>query len=383
MPQLAHLLERVLHFTLPPTSAAIITYELIYLSTASSHITWGVDSIATLLPYLFAFHLALGIRLVGAAPSMMGTNEEDKMTTYGKEDKKGSPDKATKFKCAISSREGRLLSNLLVFAPSLVHSAAFRQRIVYSYASWDDLYDWILISTVPYLLHYLLASKGVLDESWRRSLNRVLRAGTSPLKHERTIRGCIIPMTISLLACISFQQRYLISLCAWASYIINGHEGVISSTAATIFLTLGTLLMYVSFWFFGRHREDGAYLLGEYHEDTFQLLLGSSAIFLGLSCSPPWSFLPVPLLLAESMALWIITKQVKLTFHYYIAINLSSNLTVCSHFEAEIRRFDNICLFHCWYISYSLQVDISQRNRRTFTQQTSSIEGFCAICYGC
>jgi hypothetical protein len=310
IPQIARLLERILHLSLPPTAASIVAYEFTSSSMASSYITLGVDSLAILFPYLFAFHLALGIWLVGAAPSTIGSNEEEDAPTYNKEDKKDSRDKSVTFTSAIQPREGRLLSNLLVFSPCIVHAAIFRQRIIYSYASWDDVFDLILISTVPYLLHYLLASKGVLDERWRRSLNWFLKAGTFQVEGGRTVRGAAVPMMVSLLACIAFQHRYLISLCAWASYIMNGHEGVISSTMATTFLTLCTLLVYSSLWFFGRQNEDGSYLLGEYHEDVFQLLLCAASVFLGLSCSPPWSFLPVPVLLSESVALWLISKQV-------------------------------------------------------------------------
>eukprot|EP00956_Cyclotella_meneghiniana_P004721 scaffold5825_cov62-Cyclotella_meneghiniana.AAC.6 len=323
MPRLARLLERILHFTLPPVSASIIAYELLNLSSmSSSYITWGVDLMALILPYMFASHLTLGIWLVGAAPSVMGGseegNEEEEVSTktYSKEDKKNDyskRDKSALFECAINPWEGRMLSNLLVFAPSLIHAATFRQRIIYSYASWDDVFDFILVSTVPYLLHYLLASNGVLDENWRRSLNWFLKAGTSTAGGGRTIRGAAVPMTISLLASTAFQHRYLIALCARASYIINGHEGVVSATMATTYLTVSVLLMYASFWFLGRQHEDGTPLLGEYHEDVFQLLLGSSAIFLGLSFSPPWSFLPIPMLLIECMALWVLTKQLRWT----------------------------------------------------------------------
>ena len=191
-------MERILHFTLPPTSAAIIAYELTSSSVSSSYLTLGVDSLATIFPYLFAFHLALGIYLVGAAPSIMGSDDEEDRATYSKEDKKDLRDKSATVTCAIQPREGRLLSNLLVFAPALVHTATFRQRIIYSYASWDDLFDLVLISTVPYLLHYTLASKSVLDERWRRSLNWFMKAGTSPLEGGRTIRGAAIPMLLSL-----------------------------------------------------------------------------------------------------------------------------------------------------------------------------------------
>ena len=292
------------------------------LFTASSwgvyNISLGVDSMAMVLPHLFAFHLMVGILLVGAAPSMIaGGNsgsEEQLLLQKGnkKEDNKGATTTKSHV-CAIYPREGRHLSYLLVFLPSIIHIISFRQRIAYYYASWDDLFDLILIATVPYTLHYLLASNGVLDERWRRSLPWVLQVGTSPAEGgERTLRGALVPMTISLFACMAFQHRYLVSLCARASYVINGHDGIISSTMATTFLTLGTVLAYATVWFFGRKNASGdAFLLGEYHEDFFQVLLASSSVCYGLSCSPKWTFLPVPMLFAESLALWVITKQLR------------------------------------------------------------------------
>jgi hypothetical protein len=56
---------------------------------------------------------------------------------------------ATTLSCAISPREGRALSYLLVYTPGIIHLVMFRQRIVYSYASWDDLYDFIFTATLP------------------------------------------------------------------------------------------------------------------------------------------------------------------------------------------------------------------------------------------
>lgn len=299
----------MIHSALPPVSAALVSYGLAASSLSASFITWDVDSSAVILPYIFAFQLALGIWLVGAAPSMLGGNEVEQSKTIDGDDKKDRLDNAPTFNCAIGPWEGRLLSNLLVFAPLIVHLVTFRQRFVY-YASYDDLYDFLLIATVPYIFHYLLASNGVFDERWRRSLIWLLKAGTSPVGG-RTLRGAAVPMVVSLVSCIALQQRYLVSLCARASYIINGHDGVISPTLASLFLTLGTLLAYVTIWFFGRQTTEGEYLLGEYHEDVFQLLLGASAVSFGMSCSPPWTFLPVPMLAAESLALWVITKQLR------------------------------------------------------------------------
>lgn len=322
MPTLFRLLERILHSTLPPVSSVMVAYGLTASSLSSSYTSWGLDVAAIIFPHVFSLHLAFGIWLVGAAPSMLGSLDavERDNDFNGRADKKGDDDKRAKrekghnFTCAINPREGRVLSFLLVFIPPIVHVVTFRQRIAYSYASWDDLFDLILISTIPYILHYLLASNGVLDERWRRSLSWILKSGTSPIEGGRTLRGAIVPMAVSLLSCIALQQRYLVPLCARASYIVNGHDGIISPMLASTFLTLGTIFAYATVWFFGRKNSNGEYLLGEYHEDAFQIILGASAVFFGLSCSPPWTFLPVPMLAAESLALWIITRQVSLCF---------------------------------------------------------------------
>mmetsp|Transcript_6665 Transcript_6665/g.13688 ORF Transcript_6665/g.13688 Transcript_6665/m.13688 type:complete len:1496 (+) Transcript_6665:181-4668(+) len=323
LPTLTQAFERILHFTLPPISAATVAYGTAASSLSSSYISLGLDTASLIFPHVFAFHLALGILLLGTAPSMLANaghlaehaNFDSWASNKKKDDDKTTkPDQASKPSCAINSREGKALSIMLVFAPPFVHLVTFRQRIAYAYASWDDLFDFVLIATVPYILHYLLASNGILDERWRRSLMWLLKSGTSPIEGGRTLRGAVIPMAISLFSCIAFQQRYLIPLCARASYIVNGHEGIISPMLASTFLTLGTVFGYASVWFFGRKSPSGEYLLGEYHEDAFQVILGASAVFFGMSCSPPWTFLPVPMLAAESLALWVITKQLRYAF---------------------------------------------------------------------
>ena len=331
-------LERILYSTLPLTSAAMMAascYEL-----ASSSI--GLDSMATLVPYVFALHLTLGIWLIGCSttagceerldsPSSIRQQHyppsSDDSDISSKYDKSFSKVVVSHGVFAIHPREGRILSCLLVFLPPFIHIITFRLRMAgySSYASWDDLFDFILVCTVPYTLHYLLlmgaasdssssSGKNVIDERWRRSLPWLLKAGTSPAEW-RTLRGASVPMTISLLACMAFQHRFLVPLCARASYILNGHGGVISSMAATTFLTLGTIFAYASVWFLGRkNNSNDEYLLGEYHEDFFQLLVAVSATCYGLSCGPKWTFLPVPMLLAESLALWVLTKQLRYAF---------------------------------------------------------------------
>jgi len=306
LPMVAAFLERILYSTVPPVSAAMVAYGMVVTASWNYSYGVGVDGMAILVPYVLAMHLTLGVLLVGSAPSSYpnsGTSEDSK--------NKEKPSTKS-HTCAIHPREGRKLSYLLVFLPPLIHLITFRQRITYSYASWDDVFDLILIATVPYTLHYLLASSNIFDERWRRSLPWFLQVGTSPAEGgERTLRGASVPMTISLLACMAFQHRYLVPLCARASYIMNGHDGIISSTLATMFLTMGTILAYATVWFFGRKNTAGDFLLGEYHEDAFQLLLAASAVSYGLSVGPTWTFLPVPMLLVESLALWIITKQLR------------------------------------------------------------------------
>jgi len=321
IPTLARFFERLIHFTLPPISAAMVAYELTASSLSSSYVvsSWGVDTAAMVFPLLFACHLSLGIFLVGAAPSMLGDTMDEKKSAYNKDDDEDKHSKKNKaassvFQCAISPREGRALSYLLVFIPGAIHLVMFRQRITYSYASWDDLFDFIFTATLPYVLHYLLASNGVIDERWRSSLNWLLKSGTSPIECGRTLRGASVPMAISFLSCMSIQQRYLVPVCARVSYIINGHDGIMSASLATFLLSLGTIFGYATIWFFGRQNSSGEFLMGDYHEDTFQLLLGLSAVCFGLSCSPSWAALPIPMLLAESLALWVITKQLRYAF---------------------------------------------------------------------
>ena len=343
MPMVYQFLERMLISTLPLISSSMISYGVVVLLGGGSNSGSGgggggglTDGMAILIPYIFAFHLTLGIVLVGSAPSSSsfsssssgGQQEEEQQQEQHRqqllnEDDENDKSKMKKKKkekstlnnnkvCAIHPREGCKLSYLLVFLPPMIHLVTFRQRITYHYASYDDLFDFILIATVPYTLHYLLASNGsVLDERWRRSLPWMLRVGTEGGGCERTLRGSSVPMIVSLLGSMAFQHRYLVPLCARMSYIINGHDGIISSTLATTFLTLGTIFAYTTFWFFGRKNSNGEFLLGEYHEDFFQLLLATSSVCYGLSCSPKWTFLPVPMLLAESLALWVITKQLR------------------------------------------------------------------------
>jgi hypothetical protein len=123
-----------------------------------------------------------------------------------------------------------------------------------------------------------------------------------------------VPVTVSFFGCVAFQHWYLVlvPLCARASYIIIGHDGVISPVWASALLSCGTVLAYTYVWFLRCKKVVGEeLLLGEYHEDFFQLLLASLASCYGFSCGPGyWKFLSVPVLLAEteSLTLWMLTR---------------------------------------------------------------------------
>ena len=134
----------------------------------------------------------------------------------------------------------------------------------------------------------------IIDKRWQRSLRWVLRT------------DAVVPVTVSLFRCVAFQHRYLVLLCARASsYIIIGHDGVISPAWASALLSCRTVLAYTYVWFLRCKKAVGEeLLLGEYHEDFFQLLLASSASCYGLSCGPGyWKFLPCLCFLPRPRAL--------------------------------------------------------------------------------
>jgi len=320
-------LERILYVTVPPISATSFSYAyVIYYNnnSGSRHGNNNQDYVAIVVPYIFAFILTCGIRLVGTSPSryhdiMFATNNNTGIEDDGRKYPSTTTTKTTSTYhhcCAISPTMGKYLSYLLVYAPSLIHVSIFHKRCYY-YSSYDDLFDIVLLFAASYAFHYLLlhakittttpgSSRSedthIMDERWRMSLPWVLRTTTT-----------VLPSIIMFMGCIAFQQRYLVPLCAKLSYLFNGHDRIVSSPIyASIFLSFGTVLAYISFWFLGRKDAQGAsLLLHEYHEDCFQLLLALSVMCYGLSCGTQWTFLPVPILLAESVALWILTKQLR------------------------------------------------------------------------
>ena len=243
MPRVARYLEATACSTLPAVAAATVTRTFAEASSRSGGGGVGLDAdtLAMATCHLFAVLLAAGIGLVGSARSEVlgGKDDEDDIkraasaaaigsTTYGggaAEDDKKRQRRTPRGNMAVPAGSGRKLSYALVVLPALVHVATFRARLgSLSTCTFDDVLDLLLISTLPYVYHYELASRRFLHEGWRRSLPLFLRLGTSPAD-VRTLRGSALPMTVTLVAAVSFEFRHLVPLCARISYIIHGHDG--------------------------------------------------------------------------------------------------------------------------------------------------------------
>jgi len=316
---LMFILERMLVSTLPIISSVIVSYFGYVLlgsnnSSGSGSGSYGsLDSKAKLIPYYFVIHLLFGIYLVGLLPSSINKQRDDardeqqlQLDDYDESKKKKSQQQHINY---IIQSEGRYLSYLLVFLPSIIHFALYHQRLSFTD---DSIYDFILVVTIPYLLHYLIVSKGLINEYWKLSLPSILQPTSSTL----TTSGYGIPSTsliiISSITILTFQHQYIVPICIHISYIINDHDTIISIFKCNFWLSVGSTFGYISYWFYRRtNTTTNEYLLGEYHEDTFQLLLALTSIFYSLSVNPKLQYLPGPMLLVESVALWLITKQLR------------------------------------------------------------------------
>jgi len=312
---LMFILERMLVSTLPIISSVIVSYfgySLLGNNSNSSGSYGSLDSKAKLIPYYFVIHLLFGIYLVGLLPSSINKQRDDVMDgqqlqldDYDESKKKKSQQQQSNY---IIQSEGRYLSYLLVFLPPIIHFALYHQRLSFTD---DSIYDFILVMTIPYLLHYLVVSKGVINDYWKLSLPSILQPSNT-----LTSSGYGIPSTslilISVITILTFQYQYIVPICIHISYIINDHNTIISIFKCNFWLSVGSTFSFISCWFYRRtNTTTNEYLLGEYHEDTFQLLLALTSIFYSLSVNPKLQYLPGPMLLVESVALWIITKQLR------------------------------------------------------------------------
>ncbi len=282
-------MEKSLHSLLPSVSASILSFHLSRLLMDY----WGVDRVATLFPYLFALFMAAGMLSLGCTPSSFVPQDDTLMSSF-----------------SISSLAARGHSVLLLLVPGTMHCLMFRQRILSKHAATDELYDLILVWTVPYLLHC-----GVL---WlHSSKSPYTMARLFPEMRENTLRGTLVPMGLSLLSSLAAQQQYVIPLCNKVSYQFNGHDSPATWIVST-YLTSATFSVLFAVWTWGRKSSvTGEVLFGEYHEDIVQLAISASGLLLGRAFGFPWNLTPLPILAFLGLSVWVTTRMLR-----YLAIFL-------------------------------------------------------------
>lgn len=257
---------------------------------------WGIDRVATLLPYLFALTLAGGMFSLGCLPSSFAETETE--------------ESARQSYC-IDTFEARSHSIILLLVPGTMHVLMFRQRILSRDAAWDELYDLILVWTIPYLLHCGL----LLLQNFRCPYK--LSTKYFPDVREKTLRWSALPIAVSLLASLAAQQRYLIPLCHKVSYQFNGHDHP-PTIVVMAFLTAATCCILFATWIWDRKSSvTGEFLFGEYHEDIVQLSISAGGMLFGKAFGIPWSLTPLPILGFLGLSVWASTRMLR-----YLAIFL-------------------------------------------------------------
>ena len=248
---------------------------------------WGLDRAATLSPHLFACIMAAGMITLGCSRSSFG-------------DDKNSPTPSF----AISSFTARTHSMLLLLTPGAIHFFTFRRRIFSRYASFDELYDLILVWSIPYLLHFGIL---LLAEICPYELPNKL----FPKTGQNTLRGTLTPMAVTLVASMAAQQRYLIPLCSSVSYQFKGHD-LSPPWLISTYLTIATLSILFSLWTWGRKSSvTNELLFGEYHEDAVQLSVSASGLLVGKAFGMPWNLTPLPILAFLGLSVWITTRMMR------------------------------------------------------------------------
>lgn len=194
---------------------------------------------------------------------------------------------------------------LLLLVPGFMHILTFRRRIFSRYASFDELYDLLLVWTVPYLFQCLILS---LPERSPYSLPKGLYPLNAP---NSTLRGTLVPMVATVVASIAAQQRYVIPLCNAVSYQFHGHD-LPSTVIVTLYLTSATLSSLFAIWVWGRRSTiTNEPLFGDYHDDIVQLAISAAGMLLGKAFGFPWNMTPLPILSFLGLSVWLTTRMLR------------------------------------------------------------------------
>jgi hypothetical protein len=288
-------MERSLHSVLPPVSASILSHHLIRMLLNY----WGLDRVATCAPLLFALLLVAAMMVLGCASNSFENTNTTSSSSF-----------------AISISAARIHSVLLLLVPGAMHIVMFRRRILSRDASFDELYDLVLVWTVPYLLHCGLLLLPEREQhphnNHKGSPYEMNNIALFPKDGQlSTLRGALIPMATSLAASLAVQQRYLIPLCQAVSYQFNGHD-LPSTIVVSVYLTAATLTTLFAAWVYGRKSTlTNEPLFEDYHEDIVQLSISASGLLLGKAFGMPWNLTPLPILAFLGLSVWVTTRMLR------------------------------------------------------------------------
>lgn len=264
-----------------------------------------MDRVATFLPHLFAMLMAAGMLSLGCTQSSFVPHaQEDNFQTAS-------------FS-SISLLGARGHSMLLLIAPGTIHLLMFRQRILSRHAASDELYDLILVWSIPYILHCGILVLQTYKNPYEMS-NKLF-----PNVKENTLRGTLLPMIVSLLASLAAQQRYVIPVCNKVSYQFNGHD-LPSTWIVSMYLTMATFSTLLAVWTWGRKSlATGELLFGEYHEDVVQLSVSASGLLLGKAFGFPWNLTPLPILAFLGLSVWVTTRMLRYLSIFLFVVHAGS-----------------------------------------------------------
>lgn len=280
------MLARILHTGAVPVSACMLTYHTIQ----SVQHRFGMDTASTMAPHLFASLLTIAMLTVGSVKTTTGSSSNNN----------------SEPSYLVSSVGAKLHATLLLLLPGSMHVLMFRNRILSSYASYDEWCDVALVWTVPYLLLYTIQT---MHHNNTRPGPYELRFLFGPSANA-TLRGALVPVCVSLVASLALEEKYLIPLCQQAAYPFVGHE-LPHKTTVGLLLTAGIVLALFALWVNGRRSSvTNEPLFGAYHDDVVQLSLAVTGLTIGRAVGMPWTLTPLPILAFLGLIIWSSTRMV-------------------------------------------------------------------------
>ena len=288
-------MERALHSAIPPVTSSILTYQSVRLLIG----VWGSDRVAMISPHVFAVFMAATMVTLGSCTTSFGRDSNQENPSF-----------------IVKPNSAKIHSMLLLSVPGTMHFFMFRRRIFSSNTSIHELYDLILVWTLPYLLHcciVILMAKSPYEMS----------NGLFPKSGQTTLQGSAIPLGVTLIASLAAQQRYLIPFCVEVSYQFNGHD-IYSTWVVSMLLTCATLCAFFALLIWRRKSTvTDDLFFGEYHEDVVQLSICASGLFLGKALGMSWNLTPLPILAFLGLSVWLTNRMLRYLLIFLFVVHAS------------------------------------------------------------